>query len=107
ATNLVDGAPDVASAAQAVVEGVVLARYRYVALKSDSSTTGPLEALTLTVAAGDEKAAVRGADRGGVTARAANLARELANTPASHLTARQFAARARDVAAEHGLEVEV
>ena len=107
ATNLADGAGDAATAAQAVVEGVLLARYRYVALKNDRSGLVPVEALTLIVGAKDEKAASKGAERGVVTARAANLARELANTPASHLTARQIAARAQELGAEHGLDVEV
>ncbi|HSJ90666.1 MAG TPA: leucyl aminopeptidase family protein, partial [Ilumatobacter sp.] len=107
ATNLVDGADDVAAAAQAVVEGVLLARYRYVALKNDRSGAAPVESLILTVAAEDDKAATRGAARGTVTAQAANLARELANTPASHLTARQLAAKAVELASEHGLDVEV
>jgi leucyl aminopeptidase len=107
ATNLADGGDDVASAAQAVVEGVLLARYRYVALKSDRSGRADVDTLTLTVGAKDDKAASRGAARGVVTARAANLARELANTPASHLTARQLAARALELGSEHGLAVEV
>jgi leucyl aminopeptidase len=107
ATNLADGADDASSAAQAVVEGVLLARYRYVALKNDQSGAAPVEALTLMVGAKDDKAATKGAERGVVTARAANLARELANTPASHLTARQLATMARELGAEHGLDVEV
>ena len=107
ATNLADGAEDASSAAQAVVEGVLLARYRYVALKNDQSGAAPVEALTLMVGAKDDKAATKGAERGDVTSRAANLARELANTPASHLTARQLATMAQALGAEHGLDVEV
>ena len=107
ATNLADGADDAAVAAQAVVEGILLARYRYVALKNDQSGSTPVEALTLMVGAEDEKAATKGAERGAVTSRAANLARELANTPASHLTARQLAAKAVELGAEHGFDVEV
>jgi len=63
--------------------------------------------LTLMVSAKAEKSATKGAERGVVTSRAANLARELANTPPSHLTARQLAAKAVDLAGEHGLGVEV
>jgi leucyl aminopeptidase len=107
ATNLVDGASDPARAAQCVVEGVLLARYRYVALKNDRSGHQPVESLTLMVPAAAEKAASKGAERGAVTAGAANLAREFANTPASHLSARQFAARAVELAGHHGLAVEV
>ena len=42
-----------------------------------------------------------------MTSDAANLARELANTPANLLTARTFADRAQALAAEHGLAVEI
>jgi leucyl aminopeptidase len=107
ATNLADGAvaPDVA--AQAVVEGVTLARYRYVGQKNDTSSSQPAESIALVVDARSDAAALKGAARGTATARSAILARELANTPPSHLTARDFAARATELAAEHGLQVEV
>ena len=90
-----------------MTEGVLLARYRYVGLKNDTSGAAPLESLALVVAAKHDRAAGRGADRALVTSRAANLARELANTPPSHLTARQFADRAVELAGDHGLAVEV
>jgi leucyl aminopeptidase len=108
ATNLADleGA-DPAAAAQAVTEGVMLAAYRYVGLKNDTSGASPLESLTLTTSAAREKAATRGAARGLVTSRAAYLARDLANMPPAYLTARAIAERATELAAEHGLGVEV
>ncbi len=109
ATNLLDAASgDVATVAQAVVEGVLLARYRYVGLKNDTNGANPpVESLALVAPASAERAAGRGADRALVTARAANLARDLANTPPSHLTARDLAARAVELADQHGLGVEV
>ncbi len=108
ATNLADAsAIDATEAARAVTEGALLATYRYLGLKNDTSLASSLESLALVVSAKREKAAIRGTDQGGVTARAANLARELANTPPSHLTARQIAAMAVDLAAEHGVQAEV
>ncbi len=108
ATNLADAdGVDADVAAQAVVEGVTLARYRYVAQKNDTSSSKPVESLALVVSAGDDKAAIKGADRARATSRAAMLARELANTPPSHLTARDLAAKAIVLGAEHGLGVEV
>src|SRR5262249_46620926 len=71
-------------AAQAAVEGVLLARYRYNALKGKAEGT-PLAALTI-VAPPDRHAALqRGAARGRTTATAANLARDLSNTPPAYL----------------------
>ncbi len=108
ATNLADSSGvDAAVAAQAVTEGVCLARYRYVGQKNDTSSANPLHSIALVVPARADKAATAGAERGLVTARAAILARELANTPPSHLTARDFATRATELAAQHGLEIEV
>ena len=107
ATNLADGASDPGAAAHAVVEGVVLARYRYVAQKNDKSASVPVASLSLMTDAKSEKAASKGADRALVTAAAANLARELENSPPSHLTARDLAAMATEIAAANGLGIEV
>jgi leucyl aminopeptidase len=108
ATNLTatDGV-DAATAARAVTEGVLLADYRYLGQKSDRSAASKLETLSLVVGQSDERAAARGSAHGVVTSDAANLARELANTPANLLTARAFAARAVELAGERGLAAEV
>ncbi len=108
ATNLADdGAADADAAAQAVVEGVTLARYRYLGQKNDTSISQPVDSLALIVGAKSDAAASKGAARATATARSAMLAREFANTPPSHLTARDLAARAIELAAEHGLQIEV
>lgn len=107
ATNLADQRDgDAAAWAQAVVEGVLLARYRYGVLKDDAPYF-PLEALTLTVPSARQAAAAVGAERGATFAHAGQLARDLANTPPSHLTASRLADLAVEVASARGLEVEV
>jgi leucyl aminopeptidase len=93
-------------AARAVVEGVLLARYRYDSLKAEPRAT-PLAELTLVAAEAQGDAVTAGAERGRVLAGAALLARDLANSPPAHLTARGFAEIATDLASESGLEVEV
>jgi len=107
ATNLADAGSDPAASAQAVVEGAVLARYRYTGLKNDTSSANPLEALALVVPSKAEQAVGKGAERGLVTARSACLARDFANSPPSHLTARDLAGRATELASQHGLDIEV
>jgi leucyl aminopeptidase len=108
ATNLADlEGVEPSAAAQAVVEGILLAAYRYVGLKNDASAASTLSTVTLTVSAAREKAAGRGAERALVTSRAAYLARDLANMPPAYLTARAMADRAVELAGEHGLGVEV
>jgi leucyl aminopeptidase len=108
ATNLadVDGV-DARAAAQAVVEGALLASYRYVGLKNDDTAGSKLESLALVSSAKRQKAADEGAQRGRVVAAAAALARELANTPPTHLNAKDIAAKAVDIGSARGLHVEV
>ncbi len=107
ATTLADAkGVDPAQAAQAVVEGVLLARYRYGVLKKESPLQ-PVETLTLVAPAASSAAASKGARRGQVLAEAAQLARDLANTPPSHLTASRLAQLAVEIASDRGLEVEV
>ena len=88
--------------AGALVEGTLLASYRYAQFKSSSSDdddTGP-DALVVS-AHHDVAAAV---EAGRVGAEAANRARDLGNAPANVMTPEALAARARELA---GVEVEV
>ncbi|RYZ17993.1 MAG: leucyl aminopeptidase [Myxococcaceae bacterium] len=96
-----------ADAAQAVVEGVLLARYRYRPLKRTSQQEPPLEALTLLSPSLPPEEVKRGVERGRITARAAELARDLSNAPATLLTARRLEEIARVVAESSGLDIEV
>jgi leucyl aminopeptidase len=93
-------------AAQAVVEGVLLARYRYDPLRSEPKGTA-VGTLTLITDPGDHQAAVTGAERGRLMASATQLARDLANTPHSHLNATRLAEIATALGADRGLGVEV
>jgi leucyl aminopeptidase len=101
--DLADVAGDLAG--QALVEGVLLARYRYDTLKSKPSVT-PVTELTLVVD-GRAAAVKRGAARGVLTAEATNMARDLANGPPALLTATAMAEAAVEVGEHRGLDVEV
>jgi leucyl aminopeptidase len=111
ATNLVDAVTgttaEITAAAQAVTEGALLAGYRYAGLKNDPSAAGTLRQVTLVAGPKSATAVSAGAARAEATARAAAVARELANTPASHLTARRIAELAVSLGTQHGLTVEV
>jgi leucyl aminopeptidase len=91
-------------AGQAVVEGVLLARYRYHAFKR-TEEEAPLAALTLIDHRTQE--VKRGADRGRATANAVQLARDLANAPSTHMTATKIAKVAQSFASASRLKVEV
>jgi leucyl aminopeptidase len=96
---------DPATAAQAAVEGVLLARYRYGALQKQS--VPELATLTLRVPPQDVVHVEKGAQRGTAYAAATALARDLANTPPSRLTAARMAECAAEIAGATGLEIEV
>ena len=107
ATTLADlQGVDGVAAGQAVAEGALLAAYRFDGRKTEPAVGG-LTSLTL-VAGQVRSAGVRsGVQRGIATAAAAALARDLANMPPGDLTATAIAARAVEVAAASGLEIEV
>jgi leucyl aminopeptidase len=94
------------AAAQAIVEGILLARYSYDELKSQSSGT-PLTEVTLVAGQRALDAVKQGAERGRVFADAAILARDLANAPPAYLTATRMAEVATRVGRNTRLKVEV
>jgi leucyl aminopeptidase len=91
-------------AAQAVVEGVLLARYRYDPLRRTPKGTA---VTALTIVSGDTALAEQGARRGRVFAAVGQFARDLANSPHSHLNASRLAELASDLGPDRGLAVEV
>jgi leucyl aminopeptidase len=93
-------------AARVVVEGVLLARYRYDPFHTRPSTVRLAE-LTLVGGADQADAVRRGAERGRLLAEACILTRDLGNAPPSFLTAERMAEVACQVGATHNLEVEV
>ena len=91
------GRGDRAEVAQAVTEGLMLASHRYGALKS----------AVLVVDAKSLGAVANGSRRGSVIGEAVCMARDFANMPPAHLTAKLFADRAQEIASETGLRVDV
>ena len=100
------GTADAADAAQALAEGAILARYRFSELQRKPKDA-PLERVELLIDGVDRGAASAGVETGIVTARAANIARDLANAPPGHLTAADIADVAVALGQRFGFEVEV
>lgn len=94
------------AAAQAIVEGYRLALHRYVDLKKDKSAVASTSRFVLVTSA-NAASAKTGVSRGQTTANATCFARDLANTPPAHLTARMISDLAVAHAADAGLKVEV
>ena len=98
---------DAETAGQALVEGFVLASYRFLRYKTEEEGAyrGP-ERLVLH-AAEDEKAARRGADRGRIVAEATATARDLVNTSPHEKTPTLLAKTIEKLGKKHGFEVSV
>ncbi|WP_433699891.1 leucyl aminopeptidase [Nocardiopsis sp. CA-288880] len=97
-----------AEAATAFAEGVLLASYTF-SLKTSEVPDDRRPAASVEVAAGDgDDGSLAGAlERGTALAAATALARDLINTPSLTKDPEWMAARARDVAADKGLQVRV
>ena len=97
-----------AAAAQAIVEGMILANFDSDKYKTDKK---PGNEVTSAALAGWEESSRASADlglaRGRVIAESQNFARELGNEPSNRLTPRMLADRAAAMAREAGLAVEI
>ncbi|MDT5182949.1 MAG: leucyl aminopeptidase [Mycobacterium sp.] len=92
----------------ATIEGLILGAYRFTDYRS--SKTAPKDAglREITVLAADTKAKTKAAaERATAIATAVATARDLVNTPPSHLYPAEFAKRAKALGEATGLEVEV
>ncbi|HYX99112.1 MAG TPA: M17 family peptidase N-terminal domain-containing protein, partial [Mycobacterium sp.] len=91
---------------EAAVEGLVLGSYRFTEFRTDKTAPKDPGLRTITVLSSDKAAKTRAAHAGAV-ATAVATARDLVNTPPSHLFPAEFAKRAKTLGDSVGLEVEV
>jgi len=94
---------DVCSAA---VEGLILGSYRFTAFRTDKTAPKDKGLRKITVLASAKDAKKQSA-HGAAVATAVATARDLVNTPPSHLFPAEFAKRAKALGESVGLEVEV
>ncbi|MEY9858406.1 leucyl aminopeptidase [Catenulispora sp. GAS73] len=93
-----------AEQAGAVAEGVLLGAYAWEGLKTPrKDAKGPVAEVTLVTAAAKQAAVKKAVDRAATVAGAVNLARDLINTPPSHLYPQTFAERAQAEVKDAGL----
>ncbi|BBZ52124.1 leucyl aminopeptidase [Mycobacterium heidelbergense] len=92
--------------ASAVVEGLILGGYRFTAFRTDRTAPKDKGLHKITVLA-TSKDAKKQAGHGAAVATAVATARDLVNTPPSHLFPAEFARRAKALGESTGLEVEV
>jgi leucyl aminopeptidase len=106
------GEMDLATAAQANAEGVVMGLWRYKKYHTraadelqEEDFRYEIESVTLvTPEEGDRSVVQEAAERGRIMGEATNLARELANEPGNTLTPMRLSEIARQIAEKNGLE---
>jgi leucyl aminopeptidase len=96
-------AEDVASA---VVEGSFMALFDPDKYRTKDKEAREISKLVV-VMEGDESAIMRGAERGRIIGESVNFTRDLANEPGAYMTPTNMSERAREVATEFGLSVDV
>ena len=93
------------STAQAITEGALLGVYSFRKHKTKEAEYGEIRQLLIVSSDQSEVSALeQGCHRGKIMAEAANLARDMVNEPANHMTPGDLAETARKLAEANGLE---
>jgi leucyl aminopeptidase len=98
---------DSARAARTVVEGAVMGLFEPDKYRTEDKENRQIERLVVVVEDVDDQALNRSVEDGRIVGEAVNFTRELANEPGGYLTPTDMAERAREVANEFGLSIDV
>jgi leucyl aminopeptidase len=98
---------DTEKIASAVVEGALMGLFEPDKYRTVDKEDRTIDRLVLSVEGADEDALKRGAERGRIVGESVNFTRDLANEPGGYLTPSDMADRAREIANEFGLSVDV
>ncbi len=92
--------------AQTVLVGAVMGLFEPDKYRKDKELR-EIDAVTVVIEGADEKALSRGAERGRIIGESINFTRDLANEPGAYMTPTIMADRAKQVAKEFGLSVDI
>jgi leucyl aminopeptidase len=98
---------DVEKVAQTVVVGAVMGLFEPDKYRTKDKEKREIDSITVGIEGADDKALGRGAERGRIIGESINFTRDLANEPGGHLTPTILAGRAKKVAREFGLSIDV
>jgi leucyl aminopeptidase len=98
---------DIEKVAQTVIVGAIMGLFEPDKYRTKDKEERELERIEVIVEGADEKALQGGAERGRIIGESINFTRDLANEPGGHLTPTILAERAKDVAKEFGLSIDV
>ncbi|MFN2579182.1 MAG: leucyl aminopeptidase [Pyrinomonadaceae bacterium] len=93
--------------AQTVAVGAVMGLFELDKYRTKEKEERELKSVTVVIEGADKKALQRGADRGRVIGESTNFTRDLANEPGVYLTPTILADRAKQVAKEFGLSIDI
>lgn len=94
-------------AAHALLEGALLANYRFPGYHKEKEEKPELEALAILCKSDALEEVKEGARVAEALARGTNLARDLVNMPGNYLTPTVLSEKAKEIAERHGMEVEI
>jgi leucyl aminopeptidase len=98
---------DAERSAAVAVEGVLMALFEPDKYRTAEKEERTIERLIIVTQGASEDALRRGAERGRIIGESVNFTRDLANEPGAYMTPTIMAERARQIASEFGLEVDV
>jgi leucyl aminopeptidase len=98
---------DAQATASAATEGAFTGLFEPDKYRTTDKEERTIDRLVVIVEGADEEALKRGADEGRVIGESVNFTRDLANEPGGYLTPSDMAERAREIANEFGLSIDV
>ena len=93
--------------ASVVVEGAFMALFDPDKYRTEDKEEREISKLVVVMDGADETALKRGAERGRIIGESVNFTRDLANEPGAYMTPTNMSERAREVATEFGLSIDV
>ena len=93
--------------AQTVVVGAVMGLFEPDKYRTKEKENRKIKSITVAIEEADKKAVQRGADRGLIIGESINFTRDMANEPGGYMTPTIMADRAKKVAKEFGLSIDV
>lgn len=98
---------DAEKVAQTAAVGAVMGLFELDKYRTSDKEKRELKSVTVVIEGADKKAVQRGADRGRIIGESTNFTRDLANEPGGYMTPTILASRAKQVAKEFGLSVDI
>src|ERR1051325_10240965 len=98
---------DVERVAQTVIVGSVMGLFEPDKYRTKDKEKREIKSVTVVIEDADKKAVQRGADRGLIIGESINFTRDMANEPGAYMTPTNMADRAKQVAKEFGVSIDV